>query len=101
MGNLIAGATLDDSISVRPYAQCIASPFGCQPARPSLGATTLAIASAKLINPFVLGSTSGSLVTFPNVASVVNAASYVGGAIAPGEIVAIFGTGLGPPTLTG
>jgi uncharacterized protein (TIGR03437 family) len=29
-------------------------------------------------------------------AGVVNAASYQGGAVAPGEIVAIFGTGLGP-----
>jgi len=34
-------------------------------------------------------------------AGVVNAASFLGGAVAPGEIVTIFGTGIGPPTLTG
>jgi uncharacterized protein (TIGR03437 family) len=30
---------------------------------------------------------------------VVNAASYVGGGVAPGEIVIIFGSGIGPPQL--
>jgi uncharacterized protein (TIGR03437 family) len=32
-------------------------------------------------------------------AGVANAASYVGGAVAPGEIVTIFGSGFGPETL--
>ena len=32
---------------------------------------------------------------------IVNGASYAGGAVAPGEIVAIFGYGLGPSTLVG
>jgi uncharacterized protein (TIGR03437 family) len=32
---------------------------------------------------------------------VVNAASYAGGSVSPGEIVAIFGSGLGPGTLVG
>jgi uncharacterized protein (TIGR03437 family) len=32
---------------------------------------------------------------------IVNAASYAGGGVAPGEIVSIFGSGLGPATLTG
>lgn len=36
----------------------------------------------------------------PQVDAVVNAASYVGGSIAPGEMITIFGTGLGPDTLT-
>jgi uncharacterized protein (TIGR03437 family) len=35
----------------------------------------------------------------PVIASVTNAASYVAGAIAPGEMVAIFGSGLGPDAL--
>ena len=30
---------------------------------------------------------------------VVNAASYVGGGVAPGEMVTLFGSGLGPPDL--
>jgi uncharacterized protein (TIGR03437 family) len=32
--------------------------------------------------------------------SVLNAASYVGGAVSPGEIVAIFGSGMGPSTIS-
>lgn len=34
-------------------------------------------------------------------AGVVNAASFLGGPVAPGEIVALFGSGIGPPTLAG
>jgi uncharacterized protein (TIGR03437 family) len=36
----------------------------------------------------------------PRVLGVVNAANYAGGGVAPGELVSIFGTGLGPATLT-
>ena len=32
---------------------------------------------------------------------VINAASYAGGAVSPGEIIVIFGSGLGPGTLAG
>jgi uncharacterized protein (TIGR03437 family) len=35
----------------------------------------------------------------PHIASVLNAASYAGGAVSPGEIVAIFGSGIGPAIL--
>jgi len=35
-----------------------------------------------------------------SVAGVVNAASYQGSGVAPGEIVTIFGSAIGPPTLT-
>ncbi len=35
-----------------------------------------------------------------SAAGIVNAASYVGGSIAPGEIVTIYGTGIGPAVLT-
>jgi uncharacterized protein (TIGR03437 family) len=34
-------------------------------------------------------------------AGVVNAASFLGGPVAPGELVTIFGTGIGPATLAG
>ena len=36
----------------------------------------------------------------PRVLGVVNAASYAAGAVAPGELISIFGTSLGPATLT-
>jgi uncharacterized protein (TIGR03437 family) len=34
----------------------------------------------------------------PTIMSVVNAASYIGGPISPGEVVTIFGSGIGPDT---
>ncbi len=34
----------------------------------------------------------------PTIVSMVNAASYIGGAISPGEMVTIFGSGIGPAT---
>jgi uncharacterized protein (TIGR03437 family) len=36
----------------------------------------------------------------PRIAGIVNAASYVSGAVAPGEMVSLFGTGLGPDSVT-
>jgi uncharacterized protein (TIGR03437 family) len=36
----------------------------------------------------------------PRIGGIVNAASYVNGPIAPGEMVSLFGTGLGPDTVT-
>jgi len=41
---------------------------------------------------------AGTLSIYPT--GIVNAASYAGGGVAPGEIVAIFGSGIGPNTLT-
>jgi uncharacterized protein (TIGR03437 family) len=43
---------------------------------------------------------TGNLRPAFTAAGVVNAASYAGGAVAPGEIVTIFGSNLGPSTLT-
>jgi uncharacterized protein (TIGR03437 family) len=37
-------------------------------------------------------------VSLPPIQAVVNAASYIGGAVSPGEMVTIFGTSIGPPT---
>ncbi len=34
----------------------------------------------------------------PTLMSMVNAASYIGGPVSPGEVVTIFGTGIGPAT---
>jgi uncharacterized protein (TIGR03437 family) len=37
----------------------------------------------------------------PPIKSVVNAASYIGGAVSPGELVTLFGIGIGPATAAG
>jgi uncharacterized protein (TIGR03437 family) len=34
-----------------------------------------------------------------NLTAIVNATDYAGGSVAPGEIITLFGTGIGPPTL--
>jgi uncharacterized protein (TIGR03437 family) len=46
----------------------------------------------------ILPPSSSIVVT---AAGVVNAASFQGGAVAPGELVTVFGSGFGPPTLAG
>jgi uncharacterized protein (TIGR03437 family) len=48
---------------------------------------------------FSLTITGGSISISAN--GIVNAASYVGGSVSPGELIAIFGSGLGPTTLVG
>ena len=47
----------------------------------------------------IYGLLSGSNIHPTQIAAVTNGASYVGGPVSPGELVAIFGTGLGPGTL--
>ena len=37
----------------------------------------------------------------PTIKSVVNAASFIGGPVSPGEMVTIFGSGIGPATVAG
>jgi uncharacterized protein (TIGR03437 family) len=44
-------------------------------------------------------ATAEAVVPGPQIAAVVNAASYAGGTLSPGEIVTIFGTQMGPPSL--
>ena len=81
------------SISVNPSGLAAGSYNGTIQISSSTGASmSLAVSLA------VAASTGPGA---PTVSSIVNAASYVGGAIAPGEIVTIGGTNLGPATLVG
>ena len=49
---------------------------------------------------FVIPQSQGSMVVAqPTITSVTNAASYNASGVSPGEIVAIFGLGLGPANL--
>jgi uncharacterized protein (TIGR03437 family) len=57
-------------------------------------------AAGNLLLRLVTTPQAGAAPTF-SAASVVNAASFLGGAVAPGEIVTIFGAGIGPASLTG
>jgi uncharacterized protein (TIGR03437 family) len=63
-------------------------------AKPLMAAVTVALGVGAVLLSL---RTAGAQ---PVVNAVVNAASYVGGSFAPGEMVVIFGTGLGPNQLT-
>lgn len=58
---------------------------------------TITISSTSVSTPIVVNVTmTVTQATQGSIASVVNAASFQPGAIAPGEMIAIFGTNLGP-----
>ena len=50
---------------------------------------------------FIDGDRIRELIPPPQVKSVVNAASFVSGPVAPGEMVTVFGTNIGPRSFTG
>jgi len=56
--------------------------------------------AGNLLRRLVTTATAGAA-PVATAAGVVNAASFVGGAVAAGEIVTLFGTGIGPGTLAG
>lgn len=52
--SLIPAASILNESARPPSSHCLVGPFGCQPTRPSIGATMLAIAAAKKINLFAI-----------------------------------------------
>ncbi len=54
--------------------------------------------AGNLLRTLVIAPSAGPAPVF-TAQGVLNSASYAGGAIAPGELIVIFGTGLGPATL--
>ena len=82
---------------------------GNTPATLAVGLDTSALTAAGTFTGTIVvagtGSATGSttinvtlkaIAPLPTITQIGSAASYVGGAIAPGEIITIFGTGLGP-----
>jgi uncharacterized protein (TIGR03437 family) len=74
------------------------SPIGLLPGSYS-GAITIT-PSDSTVAPLTIPVSLTVTQSAPSVAGATNAASYAPGPVAPGEIVTIFGTGLGPSTLT-
>jgi uncharacterized protein (TIGR03437 family) len=72
-----------------------------------LPATDLAAAgpiNMQAVNPAPGGSSVAAVFTVsatPVVQAIVSAASYAAGAVSPGELVTLFGTGIGPATPSG
>jgi uncharacterized protein (TIGR03437 family) len=48
--------------------------------------------------PVTITQPATAAATLPPIRAVVNAASYISGPISPGEMVTLFGAGIGPPT---
>ena len=77
----------------------IAEPFGLDPGEYD-GNIGISGPAGAVDVPVTLLVTVGAGV-LPSIASVVNAASQAPGAVAPGEIVTIYGYGVGPPQTAG
>jgi uncharacterized protein (TIGR03437 family) len=102
--------TLAASGGTPPYVWAIAS--GALPAGLALSgsggisgtptaAGTFSVAVRVTDSTSISVTQSFSLTVGPPTASIVNSASYAGGSVAPGELVVIFGYGMGPSTLAG
>ena len=68
------------------------------PSSAPLGVATLLVRGASSAAVYSAGVKMLSPAPVFSAAGVVNAASFTGNAVAPGEIISIFGTGLGPAT---
>jgi uncharacterized protein (TIGR03437 family) len=94
--------------SVNPLNGTVAgsvSPTGLYTA-PAVGSSQpVTVTASSLADPSATGSATLSLGPPPAIsvtaAGVRNAATFAGGAVSPGEIVTIFGSGFGPSKLTG
>lgn len=123
----VAGGTIMNSISTLPpatagalYSNQLAISGGVPPyvysvptgsmvtvSSTGLLSGTFTLAGTQQVNISVtdaLGNTQVvplSVTVLPGVGGVTNAATFVAGAIAPGEIISIFGSGIGPATGVG
>ena len=67
---------------------------------PNTGAARSAMVSIAGVS-VTINQAAAATATAPAIKAVVNAASYIGGAVSPGEIITMFGTGIGPATGAG
>lgn len=94
--------------SVNPVNGTIAgsvSPAGLYTAPAVASSQPVTVTASSLADPTVAGSATLSLgppsAISVTATGVLNAATFRGGAVSPGEIVTIFGSGFGPAKLTG
>lgn len=97
-GTIVAAATTT-------LVATILGPTSLQATIPASLQATAGTLKVTASNPDPGGGTSAALdfavyPPGPRIGSIVNAASYVGNGVTPGEMVSVFGTGLGPDTVT-
>ena len=78
------------SVSVNPYNLLPGNYFGRV-----IVTTNPLVVNAPTVNAYITLIVTGQV---PTITSLVNAASFLNQAISPGEVVSIFGSGLGPAT---
>ncbi len=68
----------------------------------SAGTFTFSVQVSDSTNAMASSTLSLTIVQVPVISAtgIMNAASYAAGGVAPGEMITIFGSGLGPPTLS-
>ena len=111
----VSGTALGLTFSVQPSSNCtwltVSPNSGTTPANLTVAVDPTRLAPDTYTGAITVSGTNGAvgLTTFkvkmtiapplPTITLVANAASFVGGSLAPGEIVDIAGSGLGPDTL--
>lgn len=100
--NFYSGSTV--AVGATPLSSTILGPTSLQAVIPSSMLSSPGILSITVSNPNPGGGTSVGLdftvyTPGPRLTGVTNAASFATGAIAPGEMIILFGTGLGPEPL--
>jgi uncharacterized protein (TIGR03437 family) len=101
---VLAGSPSTDG-SAGPVTAAIVSDTAALVTLPAVNLTQAGMIRLAVTTPAPGGGTSNE-VPFqvygpnPQITAVVNSASYQQGTLAPGDVIAIFGVGLGPSTLT-
>ncbi|HYO80741.1 MAG TPA: putative Ig domain-containing protein [Bryobacteraceae bacterium] len=80
------------AVTANPIGLAPGSYVGTVAIQPAFNAPVVLIPVTLVVNAVIVG---------PQITSIVNGASFTGSAVAPGEIVTIFGAEMGPATLAG
>jgi uncharacterized protein (TIGR03437 family) len=98
----VSGGNLPAGISLSTFGTVLTGLLNGVPTTPGASTFTAQVtdsAGTAVTKQFSLTiNNGGSSISAPGI---VNAASYAGGSVAPGEIIVIFGSGLGPSELEG
>ena len=101
-GWTIVGGSLPPGLSMAPLTGVLTGILNGVPTSPGTFAFTVQVTD----NANATAASGFSLTIIPpppsiSAAGIVNSASFAGGGVAPGELITIFGSGLGPGTLAG
>jgi uncharacterized protein (TIGR03437 family) len=98
--NWLSASPISGSLGTTPISLTISVTTQSLPVGSYSGSLT--ISAANSVTPLTIAvSLNIQAIPAPVVIAIVNAASYIPGAVSPGENIVITGTGIGPPQLAG